>query len=207
METLNLKAIPICYKKNAYHLSQKEFNIVKNIKYENHGADKANIAAMVSTGNKTLLDTKGLHKLKKFIIQQAEEYTKDILQIKDKIYLTQSWSTFAKPNATHHVHNHPNTFISVIYYAQCKNGFLVFDFRRSSLQENLNLEYTVDKYNSYNCQAWDLPVETGHIVLFPGHVFHMPRPNSSPIPKILIAANFFIKGALGSHNSLSFLKI
>ena len=29
METLNLKAIPICYKTNAYKLSAKEFNIIK----------------------------------------------------------------------------------------------------------------------------------------------------------------------------------
>jgi hypothetical protein len=52
-----------------------------------------------------------------------------------------------------------------------------------------------------------LPVETGQIVLFPGHVFHMPRPNLSKTPKILIGANFFIKGALGSHDKVSFLKI
>ena len=69
-----------------------------------------------------------------------------------------------------------------------------------------NLEYTVDNYNIYNCQAWDLPVETGQIVLFPGHVFHMPRPNLSKTPKILIGANFFIKGALGSHDKVTFLK-
>ena len=206
MDTLNLKAIPICYKKNAYHLNAKEFNIIKNIKYTNYGASGDNVAS-ISAGQKTLLNTKGLNKLKKFMVQQAEDYTKNVLQIKDKIYLTQSWSTLAKSNATHHCHNHPNTFISVVYYAQCEKGFLAFDVRRSSLQEGLNLEYTVDKYNIYNSQAWDLPVETEQIVLFPGHIFHMPRPNPSPIPKILIGANFFIKGTLGSHESVSFLKI
>ena len=206
METLNLKAIPICYKKNAYYLSPKEFNIIKNIKYINHGTADENIAS-ISEGDKTLLNTRGLDKLKKFIVQQAEDYAKNVLQIKDKIYLTQSWSTFCKPNATHHCHNHPNTFISVVYYVQCEKGLLCFDVRRSTIQENLNFEYTVDKYNIYNSQSWDLPVETGQIVLFPGHIFHMPRPNPSPTPKILIGGNFFIKGALGSHKSVSFLKI
>ena len=206
MDTLNLKAIPICYKKNAYHLNAKEFNIIKNIKYTNYGTGGDNVAS-ISAGPKTLLDTKGLNKLKKFMVQQAEDYTKNVLQIKDKIYLTQSWSTLGKFNATHHIHNHPNTFISVVYYVQCEKGFLVFDVRRSILQENLNLEYTVDKYNIYNSQAWDLPVETGQIVLFPGHIFHMPRPNLSSKPKILIGANFFIKGALGSHQNVSFLQI
>ena len=92
METLNLKAIPICYKKNAYRLSLKEFNIIKNIKYTNYGASGDNVAS-ISAGQKTLLNTKGLNKLKKFMVQQAEDYTKNVLQIKDKIYLTQSWST------------------------------------------------------------------------------------------------------------------
>ena len=201
MESLNLKAIPICYENNSYHLTEKEFNIILNIKY------RESEKGFFLSESCTVLQDKGLINLKNFFVQKAEDYAKNILEVKDKIYLTQSWSTFCKPNATHHCHNHPNTFISVVYYVQCEKGLLCFDVRRSTIQENLNFEYTVDKYNIYNSQSWDLPVETGQIVLFPGHIFHMPRPNPSPTPKILIGGNFFIKGALGSHKSVSFLKI
>jgi len=201
METLNLKAIPICYKKNAYHCSVKEFNIIKNIKYNNKNTN------YLLSESSYILQNKGLTNLRKFLVQQVEEYTRNVLEIKDQIYLTQSWSTLNKQNGSHGAHRHPNTFISVIYYVQCEKGLLVFDIRTSALQECFNFDYNIDKYNIYNSQSWNLEVKTGDIVLFPGHIWHKSLPNSSSTPKILIGANFFIKGILGSEENVSFLKI
>ena len=201
METLNLKAIPICYEKNAYHLTEKEFNIILNIKY------RESEKGFFLSESCSVLQDKGLVNLKKFLVQKAKNYVKNILEIKDKIYLTQSWSTFNKKNAFHAPHNHPNSFISVVYYAQCDKGFLVFDVRASTLQEGLNLDYTIDKFNIYNSQTWDLPVQSGSLVLFPGHVWHKSSPHLSVTPRVLIGANFFIKGKLGTEKNVSILKI
>lgn len=213
MKTLNLKAIPICYKNNAYHLSKKEFNIIKNIKFINTYGNDTSIKEEKSekrfyiSMTKTLLQNKGLINLRKFLVQQAEDYTKNVLQIKNEIYLTQSWSTFSGPKTFHPPHFHPNTFISVIYYAQCEKGVLMFDVGSSSLQECFNLDYSIDKFNIYNSQEWNLVIQTGDVVLFPGHIRHSSHPNLSSTPKIIVGANFFIKGTLGSYENTSLLKI
>ena len=201
METLNLKAIPICYEKNAYHLTEKEFNIILNIKY------RESKKGFFLSESCSVLQDKGLVNLKKFLVQKAEDYAKNILEVKDKIYLTQSWSTFLKKNAFHPPHNHPNSFISAVYYVQCDKGFLVFEVRTSSIQEGFNFDYKISRYNIYNSQSWDLPVKSGSVVLFPGHVSHTSSPHLSSTPRILIGANFFVKGQIGTQKNVSILKI
>ena len=201
MEPLNLKAIPICYKKNAYHLSAKELNIIKNIKYRE--PEKG----FYLSESCSLLQNKGLPNLKKFLVEQTEAYAKNVLEIEDQIYLAQSWATFNKRNAFHAPHNHRNSFLSAVYYVQCEKGFLIFDIRTSSIQEGLNFDYKISRYNIYNSQTWELPVQTGHLVLFPAHIWHRSSPHLSSNPRILIGANFFVKGTLGSQKNVSILKI
>ena len=188
MEIINLKAIPIVCERNVYSLNKKELNVIKKIKYrppkEGHYLSETAF----------LLENKTLAPLKKFIIEKAEEYTRNVLEIKDQIYLTQSWSTIHTTNVFHPPHDHPNTFISLVYYAQCKDGHLYFDLNTTSLRECFNFHYTINKFNIYNSQTWTLPVKKGDMVLFPGHIRHGSFPNKSRELRIVIGANFFIKG-------------
>ena len=201
MKLLNLKAIPIAYEKNVHRLNKKELNVIKKTKYR-----KIERGVRLSE-TITLLENKTLAPLKKFIIEKAEEYTRTVLEINDKIYLTQSWSTFNTTNVFHPPHDHPNTFISLVYYAQCEDGCLYFDLNTTSLKECFNFRYTINKCNIYNSQKWTLPVKTGDIVLFPGHIRHGSLPNKSREPRIVIGANFFIKGTLGSEKDVSLITI
>jgi len=201
MELINLKAIPIAYDRNAYSLNEKELNVIEQTKY-----------MMPQQGfylSKTvsLLKDKTLAPLKKFIIEKAEKYVRDILEINDQIYLTQSWSTINITNAFHKPHSHPNTFVSLVYYAKCKDGYLYFELNTTSIRECFNFQYTINKFNIYNSQSWELPVHTGDIVLFPGHIAHGSIPNRSPEPRIIVGANFFIKGRLGSEEQVSLITI
>tara|TARA_R100000963_G_scaffold28385_1_gene19538 strand:+ start:30 stop:635 length:606 start_codon:yes stop_codon:yes gene_type:complete len=201
MEILNLKAIPIVHYTNAYHLNKEELNVVKKTKY------RASKEGFYLSETITLLENKTLSSLKKFIIKKAEEYVRDVLEIKDQIYLTQSWSTINLTNAFHRIHDHPNTFISLVYYAQCKNSSLRFQLDTSSIRECFNFSYTIKKFNIYNSQTWTLLVKPGDIVLFPGHIRHGSLPNKSSMSRIIVGANFFIKGKLGSHKEVSSLTI
>ena len=201
MKLLNLKAIPIAYEKNVHHLNKKELNVIKKTKYR-----KIERGVRLSE-TITLLENKTLAPLKKFIIEKAEEYTRDVLEIKDKIYLTQSWSTINTTNAFHKPHFHPNTFISVVYFAQCKSGSLNFYLSTTSLRECFNFQYTPHKYTPYNSLKWELLLKSGDIVLFPGHLIHGSSPNQSPESRIIVGANFFIKGTLGSKKEVSLLTI
>ena len=201
MKIINLKAIPIAYERNVYFLNKKELNVIKKTKYRPPAEGHYQSDTIYLLGNKTLAP------LKKFITEKAEEYTRNVLEIKDQIYLTQSWSTINTTNAFHPVHSHPNTFISLVYYAQCKSGALYFDLNTSSIKECFNFDYTIDKFNLYNSQTWDLPVKTGDIVLFPGHIRHGALPNESSESRITVGANFFIKGTLGSINAVNLLTV
>jgi len=201
MELLNLKAIPIARDRAVYYLNKKELDVVKKIKYR-----KSDKGLYLST-TVSLLENKTLAPLKKFIIKKAKEYTLDILGIKDQIYLTQSWSTVSPTNTFHEPHEHPNTFISVVYYAQCKNSSLHFYLNTTSIRECFNFSYTINKFNIYNSRNWTLPVKTGDMVLFPGHICHGSEVNKSSTSRIIVGANFFIKGRLGSEEGVNLLTI
>ena len=201
MELINLKAIPIAYERNVYFLNKKELNVIKKTKYRK--PDRGFYLSETTS----LLDNKALAPLKKFIIKKATEYTRNVLEIKDQIYLTQSWSTLNITNAFHIPHDHPNTFISLVYYAQCKEGSLRFHLSTTSIRECFNFQYTINKFNIYNSQNWTLPMKTGDIVLFPGHIRHSSLPNESLESRIIIGANFFIKGKLGLKENVNFLTI
>ena len=201
MKILNLKAIPIVHDTNAYYLNKEELNVVKKTKY------RASKKGFYLSETITLLENKTLSSLKKFIIKKAEEYVRDTLEIKDQIYLTQSWSTINLTNAFHRTHDHPNTFISVVYYAECKNSPLCFYLDASSIRECFNFSYTIKKFNIYNSHTWTLLVKPGDIVLFPGHIRHGSLPNTSSTPRIIVGANFFTKGKLGSQKEVSSLTI
>ena len=201
MERLNLKAIPVAYDRNVYHLNKKELNVIKKTQYR----EPQNGFYLSETSS--LLENKTLASLKKFIIEKAEEYTRDVLEIKDKIYLTQSWSTINNTNAFHRTHDHPNTFISVVYYAQCKEGTIRFHLYTNSLRECFNFRYTINKFNIYNSPDWALSVKTGDIVLFLGHIHHSSSPHRSPEPRLIVGANFFLKGSLGSKKHVSLITL
>jgi len=201
MDLINLKAIPIAYERNVYSINQKELDAIKKIKYRKPAQ------GLYLSETITLLENKTLASLKKFIIKKAEEYTREVLEINDQIYLTQSWSTINPPNVSHPLHSHPNTFISMVYYAQCKSGALQFKLDSSSISECFNFDYTIDKFNIYNSQLWTLLTKTGDMVLFPGHIPHSTLPNKSSESRIIVGANFFIKGKIGSKKEVSLITI
>ena len=66
MERLNLKAIPVAYDRNVYHLNKKELTVVKKTKYR----EPQNGFYLSETSS--LLENKTLASLKKFIIEKAE---------------------------------------------------------------------------------------------------------------------------------------
>ena len=201
MELINLKAIPIAYEAKVYFLNKKELDVIKKTKYRK--SDKG----FYLSETISLLKNKTLTLLNKFIIKKAEEYTRDVLGIKDQIYLTQSWSTINTTNAFHTPHMHANTFISLVYFAQCKSGSINFHLSTTSLREGFNFKYTPHKYTLYNSQGWELALKTGDVVLFPGHLIHSSSPNQSPEPRIIVGANFFIKGTLGSEKAVDLITI
>ena len=128
---------------------------------------------------------------------KVNEYMKNILMINDKVSHTNSWVAVSKKGESHHNHNHPGAFISLIYYVKCNSGDLIFTKNSSGLQEGFNFSYNVEHYNSYNSRMWTISVRTGDLVILPGWINHETSENLNDDDRVIIGANYFLTGSLG----------
>ena len=76
-----------------------------------------------NSGNKTslnnyVLNNKDLKNLKNKFNNCIKIYFNEIIKPKNKIkpYITQSWINYTEENQYHHTHEHPNSFISGVFY-------------------------------------------------------------------------------------------
>ena len=197
-------AIPIATEHTDYFLKNDEVDYLRKLEY-NLPENKNKVK--VSQRENILNDT-CMRDVKSFIIDKAEEYKKNILQIKNEIILTQSWATFNTQNTSHHPHMHPNTFISLVYYVKCKGegGNIVFELEKTRLQEGFNFNYTIDKYNEYNSLTWTFKTKEGMIAIFPGWLRHSTTPFEGK-ERIIIGANFFITGTIGMKGNTDLINL
>jgi len=194
---INLNSIPVFKESTNFYLEKKELDALLNLKYKT-----SEMGSLLSIDS-FILKNNIFKRIKKFLNEKISFYKEKILEINNDIYLTQSWATICKKNNGHHNHIHPNTFLSAVFYVKSENNFLKFNLTRSPLAQGFNFEYNVKKYNIYNGENWNLPVNTGDIVIFPGWLNHGSI-NSSSTEKILIGSNYFIKGEFGDKNNLNY---
>ena len=192
---------PIYLAKLNRPFSKKEINFVQKQKNE----------ITKNEGNFYRKDTYVLEKtvfknLKNEILFLLKDYYKKIICPKNNIepFITQSWLNYTGLNEYHHVHNHPNSYISgVIYFNSPKKiDSIKFSKRRIETISVLTSEY--NQFNSFN---YDLPIEAGNIVLFPSSLEHSVKKKEHSNERISLAFNSFIKGKIGCGRSLTELTI
>jgi uncharacterized protein (TIGR02466 family) len=76
----------------------------------------------------TILKSKELTQLRDFIETKVSEYFTTVYSPKHKVNLkiTQSWTNYTDKGQYHHKHEHPNSFVSGVFYVQAdrqKTGF------------------------------------------------------------------------------------
>ena len=124
--------------------------------------------------------------------------------IKVKAYITESWLNFTEKGETHHRHNHPNSFISGVYYVSADENLDRINFvndRKGAL------EIVPKEYNDWNCTSYYFGIKSQDIILFPSAIEHFVNPVESTKTRISLAFNSFLKGELGSTNNATYLKI
>ena len=134
----------------------------------------------------------------------------NVLQIENCFYVSQSWCATNGKGSSHHLHAHPNTILSCVYYANASHddgGELQLKFQRSRLQEGFFFSYERKEPNIFNTRATDIKVKTGDIVIFPGWVDHKSLPNKSDDERIIIGTNYFAMGQLGKHENKDYIEI
>lgn len=162
-----------------------------------------------SGGNYASIDTKILDQpifteIKRLISDAIIEYTKDIMVwTSNDFYITQSWLNVNPPGSIHHTHYHYNSILSGTFYVQTtEDDSILFNY---DAKETLKL--TPSSYNIWNSDSWSVPVTSGMIVLFPSKLMHGVKQNTSNIERISIAFNTFVKGQLGTDETLTLLDL
>jgi uncharacterized protein (TIGR02466 family) len=153
-----------------------------------------------------ILDNEELKSLRDELLEIVRKYFKTVYAPSDDVdvCITQSWVNSTEPNKYHHVHSHPNSFISGVFYIHSEGEVDKIKFHKNTY-ELIRINST--EWNSYNSTSWWYPVNTGDVILFPSSLTHEVPQTASSSNRISLAFNVFLKGRLGAYNDLTELKL
>ena len=193
---------PIYFSNLGRKLSREEFEIITKYKKETYE----------NAGNTTSLDTyvlenKSLKNLKKDQNKKVIDYFSEVVCTNDSIipYITQSWISYTEANQFHHRHNHPNSYVSGVFYINTDKEVDKIKFFKEDSFKRIELE--CKKFNEFNATSWSCPVETGDVILFPSTLNHGVDKKKGTNTRISLSFNVFIKGKIGNKSSLTELII
>ena len=165
----------------------------------------------VNEGNSTsentyVLEDEKLKDLKSFIESSVLDYFREVHAPDKNVtpYITQSGLNFTEENEYHHIHEHPNSLISGVFYINAdENNDAIKLFNTKYLM----IRPEVTTWNVWNSLSWRFPVKTGLIILFPSSLTHSVDFKKGNNTRVSLAFNVFVKGILGDNKSLTELKL
>jgi len=191
---------PVYIVKRDLELSPKDDKDIEDIieegLYKNYGN--------ATTINSYIFNTK-LKALKQFCEQQLKIYVEKVINPKEKLdfYITQSWLNVTKPGETHHIHHHPNSIISGVFYISTEEDDTI-TFLDPNVKIKKIIELAAKEYNQWNSSNWFFPVENNVLILFPSWLEHKVESNEkATTDRISISFNTFVRGTLGKRNDLT----
>lgn len=160
----------------------------------------------ISSLNSYVLELNIFKNLKKEIEKKIAFYLLNIeyAPLSTEFFITQSWFNYTKKGQAHHEHEHPNSFLSGVYYinADQKLDSITFVNNRKS-----EIQLPVNNYNFYNSKSFNLPVNTDDFIMFPSSTTHKVNVKDGKNERLSLAFNVFIKGVLGEEKGLWELKL
>lgn len=142
-----------------------------------------------------------------FIWKSLKSYMKDIILVdpgkETFIEITQSWLNVCKPKQSHHLHDHPNSFLS--WSLNLSDKPIQLDFLIPA--PRFWLVPPIKSYNSYNAETQSIVYEPGTLVIFPSTLKHFVKANAEQTARISLSGNTMISGDLGSEQFLTHASI
>ena len=154
-----------------------------------------------SSENSQVLRTPEYAGLKDIVMKAAETYCYEVMRYERemKLRITQSWLNLSLENQGHHLHHHPNSFISGILYLKCRKGDSV-EFSNTDFK---TLEPGISERILLNSDFFPVEVEAKDIVIFPSLTPHRVQCVDVQTPRISLAFNFFPYGVIGTDARFS----
>jgi uncharacterized protein (TIGR02466 family) len=101
--------------------------------------------------------------------------------------ITGLWLNVAAPGGAVRMHNHPNNFLSGVYYVQVQQGADTINFHDPRPQTAI-IRPPVTELTAYNTDQVVVNVEQGTLLVFPAWLMHSVDPNRSD--RLRISASF-----------------
>jgi uncharacterized protein (TIGR02466 family) len=195
----NLFPTPVGIYKLDRDLTEKEIDFIK-------GQETRPNMGNTTSVNNTILRNKQMTKLRDFIETSLADYFTTVHNPKHKVNLkiTQSWSNYTEPGQWHHKHEHPNSFVSGVFYPQANRETDKIYFYKSGFQQ---IKFPPENWNVYNSESWWFAVGTGDLILFPSSLTHMVETVQGDQTRISLSFNTFPVGNIGEEVSLTGLQI
>ena len=195
----NLFPTPIGKYELDRNLTEEELLFLKNQK------TRLNMGNTTSVNNLILKD-KQLTKLRDFIETKVSEYFVEVYRPKHKVNLkiTQSWTNYTDKGQYHHKHEHPNSFVSGVFYVQAdKEKDKIYFFK----SEYRQIKFPPSKWNIWNSDSWWFDVGVGNLILFPSSLTHMVETVQNEKTRISLSFNTFPVGQVGDEMGLTGLQV
>ena len=148
-----------------------------------------------------ILENSELHRVKDIIWNHFDDYIRNALEIKNKFYICNSWGTVQKKGDYHPKHTHPNAVFSSVFYVNAPNSSITFLVEKAKIQEGFYFSYEIESYNEFNSAKWEVPIESGDIIFFPGELAHETRVHDQSYERIVIGSSYFANGIYGQSSS------
>ena len=199
MNTHNLFPTAVTYFDFGSKLTDLELKFITEQETRNNDGNTTSI-------NNNLFESAELAEVARFCEESLQQYFKEVYAPKHDVipYITQSWANYTKKGQWHHKHEHPNSFISGVFYVQAQKDIDKIYFYKIGYQQ---IKLPTDNYNLYNSDSWWLGVETGQLILFPSHLTHMVQTVQTDETRISISFNTFLKGYIGNDMELTGLHL
>ena len=153
-----------------------------------------------------VLENPELKNLKAICTEYLNRYLQEIYKPKYPLraYVTQSWLNFTEHGEYHHIHQHPNSFISGVLYVQTNPKTDKITFHKDMYQQ---IKVTSNKFDKLNSDSWWFSAKPNEVVLFPSYLTHNVEDKESKGTRISLAFNSFLSGKLGDGPSLTELEL
>jgi uncharacterized protein (TIGR02466 family) len=151
-----------------------------------------------------LLRNEEFKNIKNFLSEAVDRYTKNVINSKQRLVITQCWANRNPTGSKHHEHVHPNSIISGVMYFQINEKLPPISFSKER-QDGVKLDPI--KYTHINSESFMLPCKPGELILFPSSLKHSVPINQGEEDRISVSFNTFCIDTIGSEQSLTHLDI
>jgi uncharacterized protein (TIGR02466 family) len=148
--------------------------------------------------NIEILKIDKLNFLKNKLMEEVENYTKNILKYENNFIITTSWATNTKINESSKPHTHTNSMLSGVFYVECDEKVDAISFTNFN-RSGWGLK--PKEYNIYNSSGYTFSVKKNLLILFPSETAHTVEKHEIEKERISIAFNLIPTGLIGENDS------